>query len=195
MSGNFLEDAEITPGVQALYDEDTRDDGFVSNTTRLWAHQPDTQQRLFSLMADALRPSGVSARQRAILVAAAASALGDSYCSLAWGGRLARAADPGVAAAVLDGTDQGLSDQDKALAAWARAVATEPNGTTPADIRALRDAGLDDAQIFAVTVYVALRVAFATVNDALGAHPDGGLVATLPPDVVAAVDYGRPQRD
>jgi hypothetical protein len=33
-------------------------------------------------------------------------------------------------------------------------------------------------------------VALATVNDALGAHPDMDLVATLPPDVVGAVDYG-----
>ena len=40
-------------------------------------------------------------------------------------------------------------------------------------MQALRDAGFDDAQIFAITVFVAARLAFSTVNDALGARPTG----------------------
>jgi alkylhydroperoxidase family enzyme len=88
---------------------------------------------------------------------AAASALGDSYCSLAWGGKLGQASDPAVAAGVLTGSDTGLTDQEKALAGWARKVARDPNATTPADIQALRDTGLDDGQIFAVTAFVALQ--------------------------------------
>ena len=40
-------------------------------------------------------------------------------------------------------------------AAWARKVARDPNSTTPADIQALRDAGFDDGQIFAITAFVA----------------------------------------
>ena len=58
------------------------------------------------------------------------------------------------------------------MADWARKVVKNPNMTTPADVQALRDAGLTDEQIFAVTVFVALRVAFSMVNDALGAVPD-----------------------
>lgn len=45
---------------------------------------------------------------------------------------------------VLNGSDTGLTDQEKAMAGWARRVARDPNGTTPADIQALRDAGLTD---------------------------------------------------
>jgi uncharacterized peroxidase-related enzyme len=195
MSGSFLHEAEMTADVEALYEEDLGHDGFVWNTTRLWGHQPATQERLFALMLDALEPSGLGMRERGILVAAAASTLGDSYCSLAWGGRLARASDPSTAAAVLTGTDDGLTAQEKALAAWARKVVADPNGTSPDDVRQLRDAGLDDAQIFAVTVFVALRIAASTINDSLGAHPDVRLAATLPTEVVDAVDYGRPQRD
>ncbi len=37
-----------------------------------------------------------------------------------------------------------------------------------ADVQAPRDAGFSDAQIFTITVFVALRLAFSTVNDALG---------------------------
>jgi uncharacterized peroxidase-related enzyme len=189
---SFIEEPDRSADVQALYDEDLADDGYVWNVSRLWAHQPQTVAQLFDLMSQAFKPSGLRFRQRAILVAATASALGDSYCSLAWGAKLAGASDPALAAAVLSGTDAGLTDQEQALAAWARKVARDPNATTPADVQALRDAGLDDGQIFAVTAFVAFRLAFATINDALGAQPDTQLAESLPDEVRAAVSYGRP---
>ena len=192
MTGSFLEEPQVSPQVQALYDEDLKDDGYVSNGSRLWAHQPDTLDRLFELMSQAFKPSGLSFRQRGILVTAAASALGDSYCSLAWGGKLGQASDAAVAAGVLNGSDARLTDQEKAMAAWARKVARDPNATTPADIGALRDSGLDDGQIFAITAFVALRLAYSMINDALGAQPDAQLAQSLPPEVREAVTYGRP---
>ena len=192
MTGSFLEEPTVSTEAQALYDEDLGDGGYVWNVTRLWAHQPGTLKDLFGVMSQAFRPSGLSFRQRGILVASAASALGDSYCSLAWGGKLSEASDAAVAAGVLTGSDAGLTDQEKAMASWARKVARDPNATTPADIQALRDAGLDDGQIFAVTAFVALRLAFSTINDSLGAQPDAELAQSLPPEVRAAVTYGRP---
>lgn len=192
MTGSFLREPPVSPDVRALYDEDLQDDGYVWNVSRLWAHQPGTLKQLFGLMSQAFAPGGLTFRQRGILVTAAASALGDSYCSLAWGGKLSQASDAATAAGVLDGSDTGLTGQEKAMAVWARKVATDPNATTRADIQALRDAGLDDGQIFAITAFVALRLAFSTVNDALGAQPDARLAASLLPEVRAAVTYGRP---
>ena len=192
MTGSFLDEPPVSPPVQALYDDDLRDDGYVANVSRLWAHQPDTVSGLFDLMSRAFRPSGLSFRQRGILVTAASSTLGDSYCSLAWGGKLGQASSATLAAGVLNGSDTELTDQEKATAAWARKVAKDPNGTTPADIQALRDAGLDDEQIFAITAFVALRLAFSTVNDALGAQPDAQLAQLLPEEVRQAVTFGRP---
>jgi uncharacterized peroxidase-related enzyme len=191
MSGSFLSEPEVSADVQALFDEDIEEDGYVSNVSRLWAHQPATLRRLFGLMLEAFEASGLGYRQRAILVTAAASTLGDSYCSLAWGGKLAAETDPALAAAVLAGRDSGLTEQEKALAGWARKVARDPNATTPADVEALRECGLDDGQIFAVTAFTALRIAFAAVNDALGATPDAELAQALPPSVRAAVRWGR----
>lgn len=81
------------------------------------------------------------------------------------------------------------------MASWARQIAKDPNATSSADVQRLREVGLSDTQIFAITAFVSLRLAFATVNDALGAHPDMKLVATLPPEVVAAVSYGRTPQD
>jgi uncharacterized peroxidase-related enzyme len=192
MAGSFLEEPPVSAPVQALYDEDLAEDGYVSNVSRLWAHQPETLRQLFGVMSEAFTPSGLADRQRGILVTAAASALGDSYCSMAWGGKLGKASDAAVAAGVLNGSDAGLTSQEKAMAAWARKVATDPNATTAADIEALRDTGLDDGQVFAITAFVALRLAFAAVNDSLGAQPDAQLVRSLPPQVREAVTYGRP---
>jgi hypothetical protein len=125
VTGSFLGEPPVTPPVQALFDDDLKDDGYVWNVTRLWAHQPETVTSLFGLMSQAFRPSGLSFRQRGILVVATASALGDE-------------------------------------------------------------------QIFAITAFVALRLAFSTINDALGAQPDGALARALPPEVRQAVTYGRP---
>jgi uncharacterized peroxidase-related enzyme len=192
MTGSFLEEPPVTAQVQALFDDDLKDDGYIWNVSRLWAHQPDTMNDLFDLMSAAFRQSGLSFRQRGILVIAAASALGDSYCSLAWSEKLGKASEPALAAGVLTGTDAGLTDQEKAMAAWARKVARDPNATTPADIQALRDAGLDDGQIFAITTFVALRLAFSTINDALGTQPNLQLAESLPAEVREAVTFGRP---
>jgi alkylhydroperoxidase family enzyme len=145
-----------------------------------------------AVLGRAAEVGGLTFRQRGVLVAATASTLGDSYCALAWGTRLAGEVGDDVAAAVLAGDDAGLDPSDAALARWARKVATDPNGTTAADVEALRAAGFDDAQILAVTVFVAGRLAFSTVNDALGARPDAELVDRAPGPVRRAVTFGRP---
>ena len=128
-----------------------------------------------------------------MLVTAAASALGDAYCSLAWGKKLAEASSPEVAATVIEGETEGLPDDERALAQWARLVARDPNAVTEADVDALRRAGFGDDQIFALTMFVSLRLAFATVNDALGASPDRELSDDVPDAVRAAVTFGRAQ--
>ena len=94
-------------------------------------------------------------------------------------------------AAVLRGDDAPLEAADQALAHWARTLTRDPNATGAAEVQALRDAGFDDAQIAALTLYAALRIAFSTVNDALGARPDRGLVEAAPPAVRSTVTYGR----
>lgn len=191
----FLALPDTTEQAQALYDEDAADVGFVTNAARLWAYQPDACQALFDLMETAFVRSRLSFRQRGVLVAACASTLGDAYCSLAWGTKLATAADPATAAAVLAGDDSRLSEQEKALAGWARQAVRDPNAATAANVQQLRDAGIDDEQIFAVTLFVALRLAFATVNDALGARPDAGWAARAPVEVREAVTFGRAVED
>lgn len=191
----FLEEPEETPAAVARFDKDRVDYGFVMNVSKLWAYQPATHLGLFDLLAQSKEAGGLDQRQLGILVAATASTLGDSYCSVAWGGKLAQTADAATAAAVIDGDDRPLTPADAAMARWARRVVEDPNGTSEADVQELRDNGFDDRQIFAMTVFVALRLAFSTVNDALGAGPDADLRDRTPDEVLAAVDFGRPFDD
>ncbi len=191
----FLAAPAPTPGAQRLFDDDVRGVGHVTNVSRLWAYLPTTLQGLSDLMDQATGAGSLSFRERGVLVTAAASALGDSYCSLAWGTRLADVAGPDVAAAVIRGDDEGLDPPERALAEWARSVATDPNAIAADDVQALRDAGFGDAQIFAITTFVALRLAFSTVNDALGARPDRQLGTSTPEPVRSAITFGRPVGD
>ncbi|TCO45916.1 hypothetical protein EV192_120102 [Actinocrispum wychmicini] len=135
---------------------------------------------------------------RAILVAACASAFGDAYCWLAWGSRLADATDDRVAAALLRGDDEALTPSERTLAAWVRQLARDPNRTTADDVQTMRDTGLSDSQIFAVTVFVALRLAFSTINDAIGVLPDAALRTTAPEAVRVepnTVDLGNREHE
>jgi uncharacterized peroxidase-related enzyme len=188
----FLDQPVVTPAAQALCDEDVEEVGYVMNVSRLWGYNPDLMTGLFDLMRQATAGYDLSLRDRGILVAACASTLGDSYCSVAWGSKLAAVSDPAIAAAVIQGGDEGLSDREQALAAWARKMTGDPNGTNDDDVDALRSVGFTDPQVFAITAFVALRLAFSTLNDALGVGPDMMLCAAAPDAVLSAVGYGRP---
>jgi uncharacterized peroxidase-related enzyme len=190
-TSGFLATPPVTPDTQRLFEDDLRGTGYVTNVSRLWANLPAALHRLSDLMADTTSAGSLTTRQRAVLVTATAAALGDAYCSLAWGKRLAEATSPAVAAAVVGEGTEGLDDQDRALAHWARLVVRDPNAITMGDVEALRGAGFRDRQIFAITVFVALRLAFATVNDALGAVPDPELTNAVPGPVRSAVTFGR----
>jgi alkylhydroperoxidase family enzyme len=188
-----LADPDPSPGQEALFAADLAAHGYVMNLTRLWSHLPATKVKLFEVVDELAEAAGLTFRQRGVLVAATASTIGDSYCALAWGTRLAAEAGADAAAGVVACQDGGLDDPaDRALATWARRLLTDPTATAPDDLQPLRDAGFDDARLLAVTAFVALRRAFSTVNAALGARPDAELVAAAPPQVVDAVTYGRP---
>jgi len=188
----FLTTPPHTPEAQRLFDDDLNGVGYVMNVSRLWAHLPAALDGLSDLMGEATRAGSLTTAQRAVLVTATASALGDSYCSLAWGKRLAEATSPEMASSVIRGELEGLNGAEQALARWARLVVADPNAVTADDVQDLRDVGFDDTQIFAIATFVALRLAFSTVNDALGALPDHELDGSVPEPVRSAVAFGRP---
>ena len=126
------------------------DHGFVMNNSLVWAHEPSLKTELFDVLRSTVIAGDLSMRQRGILVVACASARRDSYCSLAWGGRLADASSAEIAAQVIGGDDSGLTESEQMLARWARMVARDANGTTAKDVQLFRDGGFSDRQIFGV---------------------------------------------
>ncbi|GAA3177992.1 hypothetical protein GCM10010531_34760 [Blastococcus jejuensis] len=188
----YLSPPPDSPDADRMYADDRAEMGFVMTGSQLWAHRPELHDGLFALLGAASTAAGLTARERGILVTACASTLGDSYCSMAWGSKLAALADPELSGEVLRGLDDRLTDRERALAGWARRLARDANGTTAEDVDGLRNAGYDDGQILAITTYVALRIAFSTVNDGLGVQPEPELAAGAPESVRSAVTYGRP---
>lgn len=181
-----------TDAREALYTTQRDADGYVSNYLRLWTWRPDVYESFVALRALVTDESTLSPSECAVIVTATASELGDSYCSLAWGQKLAKLHDDDTAAQILThAAAPTLSAREAALEAWARQVVRDPNGTSAADVARLRDAGFDEREIFEATTFIALRLAFSTVNDALGATPDRQLADAAPDVIRAAVDYGR----
>lgn len=188
---HFLGTAPDSELARQQAESDLAGRGFVMNLTRLWAYQPAAKQMLFDLLNLVSREGGITPRQQMIIVPAVASALGDAYCSIAWGQRLAKEAGAEVAASVIRGDDLGLDPAEQALARWVRSATRHPSHTTPEQVDELRRAGFTDAQIFALTAFAALRVAFSTINGSLGAGPDAAFASTAPEEVRHAVTYGR----
>ena len=188
----FLQTPPESEGASRLYQQDIDSRGHVMNLSRAWAWRPDVADSFLALRTLLTSSSSLTARERALLVCSAASSLGDSYCSLAWGKMLADASDGPTAAAVLNAPDgAGLAPREQALARWARQVVEDPNATAAKDVEDLRAAGLTDKEIFEATVFIAFRLAFSTVNDALGVHPDWQVAQAAPPEVRDAVTFGR----
>ena len=188
----FLKPPPDSEARSVMYARDVAEDGYVSNLIRLWAWRPDVFDAFLNARKLLAERSELSLRERAILVCATAANLGDSYCALVWGTTLASETDPLTAAAVVQGKEATeLSPREKALATWAAELVREPNAITAENVDRLRAVGLTDQEIFDVTVFVAFRLAFSTVNDALGARPDQQVAAAAPATVRDAVAYGR----
>ena len=124
----FLSDPPENPEAAYLYQEDLDDGGYVMNLTRLWAWRPEVTEAFVALRALVTEGSTLSPREVAVIVVTATSALGDSYCSLVWGGKLAAAADPPAAAAVI------LGGEASSLTAREAALATRSSSTSAGSV-------------------------------------------------------------
>jgi len=189
----LIEEPPPGEGRDAAYATDRDSDGYVWNVTRLWGWRADINRDFAALRTALMNSSALTDRDWAVMVTAMASQLGDSYCSLAWGPKLARLSDAATAAQLIaNEPTPALSEREQALAAWTRQLVDDPNATTADDVTRLRAVGLGDKEIFEATTFAALRLAFSTVNDALGAEPDRQLVDAAPGPIRNAVRYGRP---
>lgn len=130
-TGFLAEPKTLSDAGRALLDGDLEELGFVMNLSLLWAHAPELQGGLRGLFDEAAGIASLTFRQRGVLITAMASTLGDPYCSLAWGARLAGEVGDDAAAGVLQVDDSGLEPAERVLAAWARQVTSAPSEARP----------------------------------------------------------------
>jgi len=188
----FLSDPPLTDELRTSFERAKAEDGYLANHTRLWGWRPDMDSAFLALRMRVISTTSLSERECALIVSAAVSTVRDSYCSLSWGTKLAGLIGDADATRVIKDRDpEALTARERALARWVRKVVRDPNSTTRGDVDELRSAGLDDREIFEATLLAAYRLAFSTVNAALGAAPDIELVEAAPVDLRGAVDFGR----
>ena len=187
----FIAEGPPSTAAEAVFEEYAAEDGYVANYARVWCWRPEILTAFAELRAKLIGESTLTPREIAVLVVGTAATRGDSYCALAWGGKLAALADEQTAAAVVRGEDVRLSEREVALRDWAQAVVEDPNATTESDIERLRAAGFDEREIFEATCWIGLRLGFSTINDALGIRPDRELAESVPTAVRDAVAFGR----
>lgn len=185
-----------TAEAAAYLEKDRAASGYVMNLERAWAWRPDLAEGFALLRRQLIEQTRLTPTEIALLACTTARALGDSYCSLAWGTKLAGLRGAAAVADVLQGVDPSTSTaREVALRRWAEQIVRDPNGASATQVENLRTAGLSDREIFEATVHVAFRLAFSAVNDALGAQPDHQLATAAPAEIRAVVTYGRPPCD
>ncbi len=101
-----------------------------------------------------------------------------------------------AALAAGDYTGAGLSPADAAIAAFAAAVVMRSDELAQAEVDALRQHGLDDAEIFDVVLAATARVFWSRTCDAIGYEPPAWWVertrARFGEEVFAELTVGRP---
>ena len=189
---SFLETvpvSEATGEVRAMYERSQAQPGYVPNYAKAFSHRPEVWAAWGALLTSIRRH--LDPRRYELVTVAAARALECSYCALAHGKILReRFYTAGELTAIVDGRASALVPADAALMAFAERVARNASQVTAADVQALRDHGLSDAEIFDVAAAVAARCFFSKLLDALGAEPDAAY-ATLEDELRQRLEVGR----
>lgn len=188
---NPVAEDEASGETAAMYEEARAGYGYLPNMTKAFSHRPDVMAA-WNGLAGAVR-GNMTLRRYELATLAAARELRSSYCLLAHGTVMLREffSEDELKAIVEDGKDAPISDEEKAVMAYAGKVARDASSVTQADIDGLRAHGLTDAEIFDVAAAAAMRCFFSKTLDATGARPDAAYAA-IGTDLRKVLTAGRP---
>lgn len=130
----------------------------VSDYVLVLAHDPASLAERTPLFNGIMYGRGGLSRAERELGATAASVVnGCVYCASVHAGRyVALTKDAEVIKAVFAGEEAGLSARAQAIARFAALLSASPPAASQAEVQALRDAGLSDAEILDLILAVAL---------------------------------------
>jgi uncharacterized peroxidase-related enzyme len=182
---------QATGEVRALYERTQASLGYVPNYAKVFSHRPAVMAAWSALLASVR--GNLEPRRYELITLAAARAMRCSYCLLAHGRVLREKfySAPQLTEIAADFARADLTPADVAMMAFAERLARDAAGITDADVRALREHGFTDAQIFDIAAAAAARCFFSKVLDALGALPDAAY-AELEADLKRELTPGRP---
>jgi uncharacterized peroxidase-related enzyme len=164
--------------------------GYVPQFAKVFCHRPEIMVRWGQLLAEIKRP--MDKRRFELVTFAAAHELMNSPCALAHGKALREFFSDEQIVAIAEGRLEGLLDApEQAMVRFARKVAKDASQVTAADVGALQEFGLTDAEVFDIVAAVAGRAFFTKVLDALGAQMDSPFLA-LDDRLRRALTVGRP---
>lgn len=182
--------ADATGAVREMYERQQTKFGYVPNYAKLFSHRPEVM-RLWADLLTGIRRH-LDRRRFELVTLAAAHSLRNSYCALAHASALGEFHGPEEICAVLDGSDtEALSPAERAMVAFARRVAAEPEAVDADDVAALQAHGFADDEIFDIVATVAARAFFTRLLDGLGAEPDAAYLDVEAP-LRRALVVGRP---
>lgn len=176
--------------VAAMYRRHQANWGFIPNYAKVFSLRPDVLTRWSQLQTEIRRM--IDKRRFELVTFVAALELGNSACALVHGKVLCEFfSDAQIIAIAEDRCDGILSEAEQAVIAFARQTARDASCTSAAQVAALKQHGLSDAEIFDIAAVAAARAFFAKLLDALGTLPDSALQALDQP-FREALTVGRP---
>jgi uncharacterized peroxidase-related enzyme len=166
--------------------------GFLPNFAGVFSTRPELASA-WNQLNKAVR-DGMDRRRYEIATIAAARALRSTYCTAAHAKFLRdECQDEATMTAIAeDPSGAALDEQDRAVYTFASQVARDASSVQQSDVDALREVGLDDADVADIVFAVAARSFFTRVLDGLGAQLDARTAGTFAPGVLASFVVGRP---
>lgn len=183
-----------TGDTAAMYARSRDSYGYLPNMVRAFGLRPDVMAGWTALLTSVRTP--MEPRRYELVTLAAAGALTSSYCMLAHGSVLLKQGltEPEVAAIATGAEEAPLTDQERAIMAYAALIARDATSVTQHDIDRLKGTGLTEAEIFDIAAAAAIRCFFSKFLDALGAEPDRAYMS-LDPTLRATLTVGRAMQD
>ena len=167
-----ISDSEATDKLRAFYDEDIKNLGVASNTTRTFSLFPETWEGWIGLMKSIRK--NMRLRNYELATFAAAMEMGCTFCMLAHGAVLRKnffTAEQ-LEALAKDFHQAGLEEKEVVMMEYAQKVVHDASSTTQDDFDKLRKAGWTEEDILSITLAAAARSFASKVFDALGAEAD-----------------------
>lgn len=155
-----------------FYEEDFKQLGVASNTTRSFSLMPETYAGWQGLIKSVRKTMRL--RTYELTTFAAAMEMGCTFCMLAHGSILRKnffTADK-IEAIARDFRNAGLEEKEVVMMDYAQKVVRDASSTTAQDFERLHSVGWSDEEILCITLAAAARAFASKVFDALGAPAD-----------------------